>query len=94
MEWDPPEVLRVKNRRVMAERMEWPPGVVEACERVEKRTGWWVSWLPENKTRGFERPATFWAQRDEEPREVYAVDANALIDAIEMAPTPRAWLRS
>lgn len=36
------------NRQVLAERLGWPDGVLEACERAEV-PGWWVMWNHEDK---------------------------------------------
>lgn len=37
--------LADKNRRVLAERLHWPAGAVEACEQIETEApGWAVTW--------------------------------------------------
>lgn len=53
-------VLSQKNRRIIAERTNWPAGVLETCERFEAaHPGWWVCWMRENKHSWWERPAGF-----------------------------------
>lgn len=70
-EWDPPEVLGPRNRRLIAERLSEPPGSVEECERVEAEyTGWHVWWAPENTAKGFECPAGYHALLEQWPRRV------------------------
>jgi hypothetical protein len=55
----PPTFAR-RNQRVLAGRLRWPAGALEACWTLEDRhDGWHVSWLAENTTPGFERPAGF-----------------------------------
>lgn len=56
--------LRASNRRVIAERLRWPAGVLKACEDLDaEHPGWAVGWLRENCARGWERPAGFCASR-------------------------------
>jgi len=31
-----------RNRRIMAERLHWPPGALENCERIEAEAPGWV----------------------------------------------------
>jgi hypothetical protein len=39
-----PELVR-KNRRILAERLNWPKDAVEACEQVDdKLPGWLTMW--------------------------------------------------
>ena len=52
------------NRRVMARRLAWPPGVLETCERLSaQHQGWWVTWRLANDIRHFEHPAAYVAYR-------------------------------
>lgn len=40
--------LRLRNRRVLAERLHWPHGVTDECEELEQRfPAWTVSWRAE-----------------------------------------------
>ncbi|BCJ45296.1 hypothetical protein GCM10010168_85650 [Actinoplanes ianthinogenes] len=56
--------LSWRNRRVMARRTGWPAGALAECERLDREhPGWSFGWLPENRTRGWERPAGFAANR-------------------------------
>jgi hypothetical protein len=49
-----------RNRRVVAERVGWPDGAVEECERLERQhPGYSVSWRDEDRT----GPATFHQER-------------------------------
>lgn len=57
--------LRRANTRILAKRLGWPAGALRSCWDMERRhPGWLVTWLGENTTPGFERPAGFWAVRD------------------------------
>ncbi|GLW29450.1 hypothetical protein [Actinoplanes regularis] len=39
--------LAWRNRRLIAERLRWPAGSLEDCERIElAHPGWTVHWLP------------------------------------------------
>jgi hypothetical protein len=54
--------LRARNRRIVAERVGWPDGAVEACERLEREyRGWDVRWLDDWFVKGFERQAGYYA---------------------------------
>lgn len=59
----PSDVARKRNnRRLIAERTGWPEGALQACADLEDRhPGWHVSWMNENTTPGWERPAGFYA---------------------------------
>ncbi|WP_250034711.1 hypothetical protein [Paractinoplanes maris] len=62
---------------MIAERVGWPVGAVEACERIEElRPGLRVGWFSENTTRGFECPAGFyaWLDGDDPGTTVYPTD--------------------
>jgi hypothetical protein len=78
------------NRPGAARR--WPAGVLEDCLRAEaERPGWFVSWLPENPTKGFERDAMFTAQREDTyDQRVSGATVEELLDAIDAAPQ-RDW---
>lgn len=57
--------LAARNRRILAERLGWPAGALQECERLEREhPGWHVSWLPENTTPRFERPEGWWGVYD------------------------------
>lgn len=92
-EWPPTDVVAYRNRHILAERLDWPDGAVEACERIEReRPGWSVWWLGENTCRGFERPAQFTATRDGyDGTQVDAADADQLLAAIDDAPPTHRW---
>lgn len=77
-----------KNRRILAKRLDWPDGALEACERIEREhRDWAIAWLSENRTKGFERPAGYWAKREGmHAFEVYATDADELVRMIGDAP--------
>jgi hypothetical protein len=39
--------LAVSNRRVIAERVGWPDGALQACQEFDERhPGWYAWWLP------------------------------------------------
>jgi hypothetical protein len=80
--------LAWQNRRLIAERSKWPKGALAACEEIGlAHPLWHVSYLAENKTRGFERPAGFYADRpwsiDREEVHVYGATAGELAAEIE-----------
>jgi hypothetical protein len=53
------------NQKLIAERRDWPEGALQACWGLQHRhRGWDVSWMPENVTPGWERPAGFSAVYD------------------------------
>ncbi len=53
--------LAERNRRILAERLDWPDGAVEVCERLEvAHPGWCVSWFHEWKV-----PANSYWHREE-----------------------------
>lgn len=84
-----PDLLR-HNWRVMAERVGWPDGAVEACERIlEAFPDWVPGWQHESKIAGFEHPAGFYASRHhrryDEPS-AYGADPVALVVAITTWP--------
>ncbi|GAA2696619.1 hypothetical protein [Actinoplanes palleronii] len=49
------------NRRVLAERLHWPAGALEECERLG-RPRWWVVWDLGCTTPGWVRPAGYRAE--------------------------------
>lgn len=87
--------LFVKNRRKIAEQVPWPDGALEACERLERAyPGWWITWLPTNRIKGFERDPCFWALRmlpADAQYNVYAADPDALELEIKQTPKPWSW---
>lgn len=91
MTGDPPEVLRERNQRLIAERTGWPEGALEACRRIETEfPAWSVGWAPENKCPGFECPTGFhariyrahWSER----REQFAETAEELLRLLSREP--------
>jgi hypothetical protein len=63
--WPSDRVLRSQNKVILAERLRWPEGALQACQELEQRhPGWHVTWLNENTRAGFERPAGFHARFD------------------------------
>lgn len=76
------------NRRILAERLDWPAGALDACERIEpEHPGWSIFYCGPNTVPGFEKPAGFWAtRRGLHACEVFAADPDELVRAIEDAP--------
>lgn len=63
--WPAEFELRRRNRQILAERLRWPDGALQACAELESRhPGWHVSWMTENVTPGWERLAGFSASRE------------------------------
>jgi len=84
----PGRELRHHNNRIMAERLNWPDGVLDACHNLEDRhPGWSVGWLGENTIKGFERPAGYIATRAGlHPAEVFAATEAGVEELIKDAP--------
>ncbi|BEL06073.1 hypothetical protein Q0Z83_042640 [Actinoplanes sichuanensis] len=60
----PQETLAWKNRRLMAQRLPYPAGALDSCERFDRDHPFWsASWMPPNLGRGSDRPAGFGARR-------------------------------
>jgi hypothetical protein len=58
----PEERLAWRNRRLTAERLNWPEGALNACEELERTFGRWsFSWRHANTIPGFERPEGYYA---------------------------------
>lgn len=54
--------LGTRNRRLIAERLNWPAGAVEACEAVESAyPAWNPSYHAADVVAGVERPAGYYA---------------------------------
>jgi hypothetical protein len=50
---EPRPSLRWRNRRVLAERLRWPAGILDDCERIEQEhPSWGINWYAD-KPRGF-----------------------------------------
>jgi hypothetical protein len=86
-----PSDLMRKNQRILADRQHWPEGALQACVDLEDHNpGWYVSWLSENVTSGFERPAGFWATYDDpgghHDAEAFDTDAGKLGERIAEVP--------
>lgn len=70
-----PETIR-QNRRLIAERLHWPDGALEACEQLEsEHPGFEVAWFGENRSARpeFNKPAGFYAWRaGDQPGQMWA----------------------
>lgn len=86
--------LFAHNRRLFAQREDWPDGFLALCERLDaEHPGWAVTWLPATPIPGRERPARWAAMIPEETRGlvsglgrrrpwVYAATAAELVERI------------
>lgn len=56
-----PSAMAERNREVLAERLGWPDGAVEATRQIERDFPGWVAWWSgrENKAKGFESPVGY-----------------------------------
>jgi hypothetical protein len=84
--------LAWRNRRILAERLGWPAGALEECERIEReRPGWSPWWQPANAWAG--KAAGYYARRPGEsgPRfpEPYGATPAELVEAMDKAPERR-----
>jgi hypothetical protein len=87
--WPSDLALRRSNQRILAERLAWPDGAVQACQELEDRhPGWYVTWLRENVTPGWERPAGFCATNDDARHEVevFRESAPEVEEALALGP--------
>jgi hypothetical protein len=56
--------MAARGRRLIARRTGWPAGALAECEQLDtEHPGWSFCWMPENRSRGWERPAGFAACR-------------------------------
>lgn len=86
------------NRRLIAERLRWPDGALEHCERIDgTHPGWSTGWQEASAITGFEKPAGYYATARYTARgdygrsfrpEVYGATPDELVAAIETAPPP------
>lgn len=92
--WVPPidtlqgrEALARSNRRVLAERLGWPAGHLEACEQVDvDRPGWFASWYKANLAPPeFAHPARFSGWRRLGNVRVHAETIEGLLTVIDEA---------
>jgi len=95
--------LQRKNGRLLAERLGWPDGAIEACERLEDEYGLCVAWYPRWRmaTPGFDNEAGFYAWvPDDQPgywavgygyvrrKQWYGATADELAAALDRQATP------
>jgi hypothetical protein len=76
--------LSIKNRRVLAERMDWPDGDVEECEKLDgEYPGCYASFFPRNA--GWSKIgwyATLWRSHHDEPKTLYGTTFEELRSAL------------
>jgi hypothetical protein len=89
--------LAAKNRRTLAERLGWPAGTVEECERIEAESpGWSVSWSDGGgltwEKPGFYAGVINWHHYDPGPRFVYGATADELRSELADRPVPKSGL--
>jgi hypothetical protein len=59
-----------RNRRLIAQRLNWPPGALDAVRAIEAACpGWAASWFGDWTVPGWERAAGFyaWSVEDRDP---------------------------
>lgn len=87
--------MKRNNQLLLAERLGWPEGALQACWELEDRhPGWHVSWMGENVTPGWERPAGFWAVNDSVAQhavEAFRVDVRELEEVLADEPPPHVY---
>lgn len=75
------------NRKVLAERLGWPAGMLEACEQLDREhPDWTAFWRSEVTWAQHPHPAGFVATREGDGLHVCGVDVAAVTEAIESAP--------
>lgn len=85
------------NRRLIAERLGWPTGAVEACEWIEAAApGWHAAWS-HGDGQEWDRPGYYaerrdWHRLDPGPRWVYGETPDELLAEIEAVPVVRRGL--
>lgn len=89
------EELAYKNRRVIAERVGWPAGAVEACEAIDAaHDGWYTTWVDGYIVtidgRSELKPTGYYAQSRvfKEAAPVYGATPQELAEAIETWAVP------
>lgn len=88
-----PQTLARRNRPLLAERLGWPQGALADCERIDRERPGWTAWYhAENTIRGFERPAEFVADREEDGVRLSAADADKLLAEIDSDPPVHRWV--
>lgn len=88
--------LAAANRRVLAERLGWPAGYLEACEQVDAdHPGWHATWHRANPgPPAFAHPAEFTAFLRAEHGAVATVHGEtveALLEAMALAERHVVW---
>jgi hypothetical protein len=84
--WSSDLALRRSNQRILAERLHWPNGAVQACQELEDRhPGWYLTWYA---TPGWKRPAGFCATNGDARHqvEIFRESARELEEAMELGP--------
>lgn len=72
------------NRRVIADRIGWPEGALEACEAIERvNPDWSPWWQAANTIPGWEAPAGFYARPNDSSPYAYGETADSLAKVIE-----------
>jgi hypothetical protein len=81
-----------RNRRLLAQRLGWPEGAVEECERVDRLApGWWTTYRPASDGAGLTLAEGYYAVRKNEHRRQrprYAPNADELLARIRAWSTP------
>lgn len=79
-----PELARM-NRMIIAERLGWPAGAVEECEKLDDASpGWSITW----EAGCYCATRVGWRHGDEVPRWLYGETVDELATAIEQHPLP------
>lgn len=80
------------NRRLLAERMGWPRGALEECERLDSEHAGWIVYWQDVSSR---HPAAYVATRIGSDVKVCASTAAAVAAAMQAAPDHAAdwWQR-
>lgn len=89
--------LAAHNRRVLAERLGWPAGAVEVCERVDAaHPGWHTNWSSGEPSRTRPRRGFYaqpYAAKRGDPKLLYGADEAELHAAIQANPLAPSWPR-
>ncbi len=86
MDWPTEAELREKNRELFARKDHWPPGALEACERVDaKYPGFYTNWhWASGPTYPRDGYYSHWLASGDSP--VYGATIAELHDELQMHP--------
>ena len=88
--------LAHRNRRILAERLHWPDGAIQACEQIESESPAWRTTWAQGGDLTWTKPGFYahrrqWHINDKKPRWVYGATPDELRHAISDQEPPDRW---